>query len=40
MSGHAKQLKGCRYALWRNPEDLSTRQEAKLAWIANVNSPL
>ena len=40
MSQHAKQLKGCRYALWRNPEDLTARQEAKLAWIAKVNSPL
>ena len=29
-----RQLKGCRYALWRNPEDLTARQEAKLAWIA------
>ncbi|MGH3732155.1 MAG: ISL3 family transposase [Acidimicrobiales bacterium] len=40
MSGLAQQLKGCRYALWRNPEDLSERQAAKLAWIAQVNSPL
>jgi transposase len=40
MSQHAKQLKGCRYALWRNPEDLTARQKAKLAWIAKVNSPL
>jgi transposase len=23
MSQHAKELKGCRYALWRNPEDLT-----------------
>ena len=40
MSQHAKELKGCRYALWKNPEDLTARQEAKLAWIAKVNSPL
>lgn len=40
MTQHAKQLKGCRYALWKKPEDLTTRQEAKLAWIAKVNSPL
>ena len=40
MSGHAKELKDCRYALWKNPEDLTARQEAKLAWIAKVNSPL
>ena len=40
MSGLAQQLQGCRYALWRNPEDLSERQSAKLAWIAKVNAPL
>ena len=40
MTGHAKELKGCRYALWRNPEDLTARQEHKLAWIAKVNTRL
>lgn len=40
MTSHAKELKGCRYALWRNPEDLTRRQEAKLAWIAKVNAKL
>ena len=40
MSQHAKELKGCRYALWRNPEDLTARQERKLAWIAKVNTTL
>ena len=40
MSGHADQLKGCRYALWRNPEDLTPRQAGKLAWIAKVNTKL
>lgn len=40
MSDHANELKGCRYALWRNPEDLTARQEAKLAWIAKVNTRL
>ena len=40
MSTHAKELKGCRYALWRNPEDLTPRQEKKLAWIAQVNTKL
>jgi transposase len=40
MSGHAADLKGCRYALWKNPEDLTARQEAKLAWIAATNSRL
>ena len=40
MTGHASELKGCRYALWKNPEDLTARQEAKLAWIAKVNTRL
>ena len=40
MTQHARELKGCRYALWRNPEDLTRRQEAKLAWIAKVNTKL
>lgn len=30
----AKQLKGARCALWKNPEDLTDRQQAKLADIA------
>jgi transposase len=40
MRAHAGQLKGCRYALWKNPEDLTARQEAKLAWVAKTNSRL
>jgi transposase len=40
MSGHAKELKGCRYALWRNPEDLTPGKAGKLAWIAKVNTKL
>ncbi len=40
MTGHATELKGCRYALWKNPEDLTARQAAKLAWIAATNSRL
>ena len=40
MRAHAKELKGCRFALWKNPEDLTTRQQAKLAWVAKVNSKL
>ena len=36
----AKHLKGCRYALWKNPEDLTDRQAAKLAWIARHNHQL
>ncbi len=31
MTAEARQLKGARYALWRNPEDLSERQRAKLS---------
>jgi transposase len=40
MKTHARDLKGARYALWKNPEDLTGRQEAKLAWIAKVNGRL
>ena len=40
MSTHARELKGCRYALWRNPEDLTPRQAHKLAWVAKVNTKL
>ena len=36
----AKDLKGARFALWKNPEDLTQRQRAKLAWIAATNEPL
>ena len=40
MTAEARQLKGARYALWRNPEDLSERQQAKLSWIKRANEPL
>jgi hypothetical protein len=36
----ARELKGARYALWKNPEDLTGRQRTKLAWIAQVNQRL
>jgi transposase len=36
----AKDLKGARYALWKNPEDLTARQGAKLASIAHTNKGL
>jgi transposase len=36
----AKELKGARYALWKNPEDLTARQQAKLAEIAKTNQRL
>jgi transposase len=39
-SGHAKALKGARYALWKNPENLTSRQQAKLAWIAKTDPRL
>ncbi len=40
MTAEARQLKGARLALWRNPEDLTTRQQAKLSWIKAANGPL
>jgi len=40
MRAHAKELKGCRFALWKNPEDLTVRQSAKLAWVARANTQL
>ena len=36
----AHKLKGARYALWKNPEDLTERQTAKLAWIAKTDPRL
>jgi transposase len=36
----AAELKGARYALWKNPEDLTERQGAKLADIARTNRRL
>jgi len=36
----ARELKGARYALWKNPEDLTERQAAKLADIARTNKRL
>ena len=36
----ARELKGVRYALWKNPADLTRRQTAKLADIARINKPL
>ena len=36
----AKELKGARYALWKNADDLTARQEAKLASIARTNQAL
>jgi transposase len=39
-SGHAKALKGARYALWKNPDNLTTNQQTKLAWIAKTDPRL
>lgn len=36
----AKALKGARYAFWKNPEDLTEKQQAKLAWIAATHPRL
>ena len=39
-TGDAKSLKGARYALWKNPEDLTENQRAQLAWIARTDPRL
>lgn len=36
----AAELKDSRFALWKNPEDLTDRQQAKLALIQRTNRPL
>ena len=36
----ARELKGARFALWKNPERLTARQQAKLAHIQQTNRPL
>jgi transposase len=36
----ARELKGARFALWNNPEDLTRRQRGKLARIAQANQRL
>jgi transposase len=36
----ARDLKGARFALWKNPENLTDRQQAKLADIEATNRPL
>ena len=40
--GHerARGLKNSRYALWKNPEELTENQQAKLAWIARTDPRL
>lgn len=39
-SEHAKALKGARYSLWKNPENLTENQQVKLAWIAATDPKL
>lgn len=39
-SERAKALKGARYSLWKNPENLTQNQQAKLAWIATTDPKL
>ncbi|GAB3944945.1 hypothetical protein GCM10027614_61910 [Micromonospora vulcania] len=38
--GAARQLKNTRWALWKNPENLTDAQQAKLAWIAKTHPRL
>lgn len=40
QKGLARSLKDARFALWKNPENLTGRQEAKLSWIQQTNRPL
>jgi transposase len=40
MKALAGQLKDARYALWKKPEDLTERQQAKLSLIQTANKPL
>ena len=39
-TGAAKALRRARFALWKNPENLTDRQQAKLAWIAKTDPRL
>jgi transposase len=39
-TGHARALKRARYALWKNPENLTDNQRAKLEWIAKCDPRL
>jgi hypothetical protein len=36
----AKDLKGARFAVWKNPENLTDGQSVKLAQIQKTNAPL
>jgi transposase len=39
-TGPAKAYKNIRYALWKNPENLTDNQHAKIAWIAKTDPRL
>ena len=39
-TGDARRFKTARYALWKNPDNLTERQRDKLAWIAKTNPRL
>jgi transposase len=39
-TGDARELRRSRYALWKNPENLTGRQQAKLAWIEKTHPRL
>ena len=39
-SARAAEIKNCRYALWKNPEKLTGKQQAKLAWIVQPDPQL
>jgi len=39
-STRAKGLKGARYSLWKNPENLTENQQVKLSWIAGTDPKL
>ncbi len=39
-TGVAKDLKGARWALWKNPEDLTAGQATQLEWIVKTNPRL
>ena len=39
-SARATGIKNCCYALWKNPENLTEKQQAKLAWIVQTDPRL
>jgi transposase len=40
QTGLADEVKGARFALWKNPENLTDRQQERLAVIQKTNAPL